>query len=188
MDDHPGALLHQLLRAHHNACMAALAQGGVRDVGSPRLLWELSRYPDDPAQAPTQKELADRLHSAPPTIAASLKALERQGYVERRTDEKDSRRNRVAITQKGRDTLAAGMSAFQRVEEHLYRGFTPEEREQAAGFHRRMLANLYQIGGDKRQGPPPPPPGPPPPPPPRGRPRQRPACRGNAFRYPRRKQ
>ena len=154
MDDHPGALLHQLLRAHHNACMAALAQGGVRDVGSPRLLWELSRYPDDPAQAPTQKELADKLHSAPPTIAATQKALERQGYVERRTDEKDSRRNRVAITQKGRDTLAAGMSAFQRVEEHLYRGFTPEEREQAAGFHRRMLANLYQIGGDRRAEPP----------------------------------
>ena len=51
MDDHPGALLHQLLRAHHNACMAALAQGGVRDVGSPRLLWELSRYPDEIGRA-----------------------------------------------------------------------------------------------------------------------------------------
>ena len=62
----------------------------MRDVGSPRLLWALSRYPDDPARAPTQKELADKLHSAPPTVAASLKVLERQGYVERRTDQKDT--------------------------------------------------------------------------------------------------
>ena len=83
MDERSGLLLHQLLRAHHNAVSAALGARGLRDIGSPRLLWELSTFPDDPAQAPTQKELADRLHSAPPTIAASLKALERQGYVER---------------------------------------------------------------------------------------------------------
>ena len=87
----------------------------VWGVGKPR--WELSTFPDDPAQAPTQKELADRLHSAPPTIAASLKALERQGYVERRTDQRDTRRNRVAITRKGRDALAQGMGAQELVEQ-----------------------------------------------------------------------
>ena len=159
MGDQTGILLHQLMRAHHNACMAALARRGLRDVGSPRLLMELFRYPDDPAQAPTQKELADRLHSAPPTIAASLKVLERQGYVARRIDEKDSRRNRVAITRKGRDALEAGLRAFQQVDDHMYHGFTPEEREQVYRFHRRMLDNLYQIGGGRDDGccPPPPP-------------------------------
>ena len=95
MENELGMVLHMLMRAHHNACMAALARKGLRDIGSPRLLMELFHCPDDPAQAPTQKELADRLHSAPPTIAASLKVLERQGYVARRTDEKDSRRNRI---------------------------------------------------------------------------------------------
>jgi len=98
------------------------------------------------------RELADRLHSAPPTIAASLKALERQGYVERRTDQRDTRRNRVAITRKGRDALAQGMDAFLQVDAHLYHGFSPEEREQVRQFHRRMLANLYQIGGDREAG------------------------------------
>ncbi len=141
---------------------AALGARGLRDIGSPRLLWELSTFPDDPAQAPTQKELADRLHSAPPTIAASLKALERQGYVERRTDQRDTRRNRVAITRKGRDALAQGMDAFLQVDAHLYHGFSPEEREQVRQFHRRMLANLYQIGGDRRQEPLSDPLGPPP--------------------------
>lgn len=145
--DEPALLFNQILRVHHNACMAALARRGVRDVGSPRLLWELSRYPDDPALAPTQRELADRLHSAPPTVAASLKVLERQGYVERRVDPADSRRNRISITRKGRDTLAAGMDAFQEVDGRMYAGFTPEEREQMHCFHRRMLENLYQICG-----------------------------------------
>lgn len=166
MDDQSGLLLHQLMRAHHNACTAALNALGLRDIGSPRLLWELSTYPDDPARAPTQKELADRLHSAPPTVAASLKVLERQGYVARRTDEKDSRRNRISITRKGRDAIAQGMDAFRQVDAHLFHGFSPEEREQVTALHRRMLENLYQIGGDKRQEPPHDPLGPPPGPPP----------------------
>ncbi|MDE7002881.1 MAG: MarR family winged helix-turn-helix transcriptional regulator, partial [Oscillospiraceae bacterium] len=155
MGDQTGLLLHQLMRAHHNACMAALARRGVRDVGSPRLLWALSRYPDDPAQAPTQKELADKLHSAPPTVAASLKALERQGYVARRTDQRDTRRNRISITQKGRDAIAQSMEAFRQVDGHMYLGFSPQERALADGLFSRMLENLYQIGGDRRQDPPP---------------------------------
>ncbi|MDE6261605.1 MAG: MarR family winged helix-turn-helix transcriptional regulator, partial [Oscillospiraceae bacterium] len=148
------------LRAHHNAHMAALADRGLRDIGSPHLLVTLSHYPNDPDQAPTQKELADRLHCAPPTIAASLKCLERQGYVARRTDEKDSRRNRISITQKGRDALTAGMRAFQQVDDHMYHGFSPEERELVYQFHQRMLDNLYQIGGRREDDscPPPPPP------------------------------
>ncbi len=162
MGDQTGLLLHQLMRAHHNACMAALARRGVRDVGSPRLLWALSRYPDDPAQAPTQKELADKLHSAPPTVAASLKALERQGYVARRTDQRDTRRNRISITQKGRDAIAQSMEAFRQVDGHMYHGFSPQERALADGLFSRMLENLYQIGGDRRQDPPPDPLGPPP--------------------------
>lgn len=161
MDERPGIVFHQVLRAHHNASMAALAERGLRDIGSPRLLVELAQYPDDPEQAPTQKELADRLHSAPPTIAASLKCMERQGYVARRTDEKDTRRNRISITRKGRDALESGMHAFQQVDDAMYRGFTPEEREQVYQFHRRMLDNLYRIGGGRDEGPCPPPPIPP---------------------------
>lgn len=159
MDERSGIIFHQLLRAHHNAHMAALAKLGAGDVGSPHLLAALSHYPGDPAQAPTQKELADQLHAAPPTIAASLKCLERQGYVARRTDEKDSRRNRITITQKGRDALESGMRAFQQVDDAMFRGFTPEERELVQAFHRRMLENLYQIGGGQEAGdcPPPPP-------------------------------
>lgn len=165
MERYPGFLFHQMLRAHHNACAAALAAQGVADVGSPRLLMELSQYPDDPDQAPTQKELAGRLHCAPATIAVSLKCLERAGYAVRRTDERDSRRNRISITQKGRDVLAEGARAFQTVDDYMFRGFTDEEREQVMEFHRRMLDNLYQIGGRQGKGPfPPPPPFPPGPP------------------------
>ena len=151
MKERPDMMFHKLLRAHHNACAAALMAAGVDDVGSPRLLVELSQYPDGPDQAPTQKELADRLRCAPATIAASLKCLERAGYVIRRTDERDTRRNRISITQAGRDKVEAGMRAFQQVDGYMYHGFSPEEREQVRQFHQRMLDNLYQIGGRQRK-------------------------------------
>ena len=158
MDERSGMVFHQLLRAHHSAHMAALADQGLGDISSPRLLVELAQFPDDPAQSPTQRELADRLHCAPPTIAASLKCLERQGYVARRTDERDSRRNRISITAKGRDALKAGMRAFEKVDDAMYRGFTPEERALVYQLHRRMLDNLYRIGADREDpGCPPPP-------------------------------
>ena len=159
MEVESGMLLHQLVRAHHNACTASLGRRGLGDVCSPRLLLELSHWPGAPEQAPTQKELADRLHCAPPTIAASLKVLERQGYVERRTDEKDSRRNRISITRKGRDAIRTALDEFRKVDEHMYHGFSPEERALVYGFHRRMLENLYQIGGDRDGPQAPPPPG-----------------------------
>lgn len=161
--DQSALLLNQLFRAHHNACMATLASLGVGDVGSPRLLVQLAQYPDGPEGAPTQRELADKLHSAPATIAASLKVLERQGYVTRRVDQADSRRNRIFITPKGRDTVEASFQAFRQVDDHMYHGFTQEELVQVYRLHQRMLENLYQIGGNQEAECPPPPPPPIPP-------------------------
>ena len=142
MDVRSGIIFHQLLRAHRNAHMTALAQRGVGDIGSPHLLVALSHYPDDPAQAPTQKELADRLHIAPPTIAASLKALERDGYVARAADERDARRNRVSLTEKGRGAVQLCTESFRAVDERMLLGFTPEEARQLGGFLARMVKNL----------------------------------------------
>ena len=156
--DESAFLLNQLFHARHNPTMTALSALGA-NVGSPRLLVTLAHYPGGPDQAPTQKELAVLLHSAPATVAASLKVLERQGYVVRHTDEKDSRRNRVSITQQGRDVLEAGLRAFRQVDDAMFQGFTPAEREQVSRFHKRMLDNLYRIGGSQEAGicPPPPP-------------------------------
>lgn len=159
--DASSLLFNRLLRAHHNACMAALSRLGVGNMGSPPLLVTLAHWSGGSDQDPTQKELADWLHSSPPTIAASLKCLERKGYVVRRTDERDSRRNRISITREGREAVESGARAFQQVDDRMYQGFSRSEREQVYRFHQRMLENLYEIGGDQEAEPCPPPPIPP---------------------------
>jgi DNA-binding MarR family transcriptional regulator len=149
-------LLHSLMRAHYNATQAELARKGLSDLGSPKILFALAEYPAD--GAPSQKELADRLHISPATMAASLKSLERLGYITRRTDERDSRRNIIAITDKGRQAARTSQAVFLSVDRYMFHGFTQQEQDQVFQFHQRMLDNLYQIGGDQGLDEPPPPP------------------------------
>ena len=50
----------------------------------------------------SQRELADELHVAPPSISRMLQSMERAGLVERRDDERDQRVTRVYLTEHGR--------------------------------------------------------------------------------------
>ncbi len=50
----------------------------------------------------SQRELADELHVAAPSISRMLQGMERDGLVERRDDEHDQRVTRVYVTKRGR--------------------------------------------------------------------------------------
>lgn len=154
MPFHTGMVFHSLFRAHHNATHANLIRQGVGDVGSPRLLHAL-RACQKRGEKPSQRELADLLHVTPATIATSLKSLERNGYVVREIDPADSRRNLISITPKALAAMDEAHKVFDRVDEAMFAGFTEEEVEQINRYHRRMLENLYAIGGDKDAPPPP---------------------------------
>ena len=65
----------------------------------------------------SQRELAGRMRLAPATVAVSLKSLERQGYVERSTDDRDARRNLVRLTEKGREAVEVCGQVFRSVDE-----------------------------------------------------------------------
>lgn len=146
-DNNHGLLFHALTRAHFNAARAGLTQQGLFHLGSPKILVALMRYSEEGVAAPSQKELADLLHISPATAAVSLKSLEKCGYVSRQTDERDSRRNRISITPKGLEALRTSQAVFNSVDEYMFHGFSQQERDQVLRLHRRMLENLYQIGG-----------------------------------------
>ena len=157
MRDNTGLVFHALFRTHHNAIHAGLAERGAGDVGSPQLLMVIRELTRQGGRPPSQKELADRMRLSPATIATSLKSLERNGYVERTVDPADTRRNRIAVTRRAEEALEEGRKVFRAVDAAMLSGFTPEEIEMLNAFHRRMLENLYRIGGDQ-DGPPLPPP------------------------------
>lgn len=148
MTNNSGMIFHALFRARSNAIQAEMTARGVGDIGSPQILMVIRDLSRGGGHPPSQRELADRLHVSPATVAASLKSLERNGYVERSADPEDARRNRLAITRKAEEALEAGWAVFRAVDEAMLSGFSPEEIEALNAFHSRMLENLYRIGGE----------------------------------------
>ena len=133
--------LHALHRAHVNAVQAELNARGVSGLGSPMILFILHNY-GNRGEIASQRELAQALRVSPATIATSLKSLERLGYVEKHLDDLDNRRNRVAITEAGRQALQQCFAAFQEVNRRMMEGLTPEEQQDLNRLHRKMLDNL----------------------------------------------
>ena len=147
----PGMLFHALHRSHLNALQAELNARGLSDVGSPMILFILDHHGDH-GEIASQRELARTLRVSPATIATSLKSLERMGYVEKRVDEKDARRNRVTITEKGLAAVKQCFDIFGEIDRRMMEGLTPEEQDDLDRLHRKMLNNLGELKSCKEGG------------------------------------
>ena len=93
-------------------------------------------------EACTQKDIADFLQVSPPTIAAAVKRLEKNGMVQRVTDQKDLRCNRLTVTEKGKDYVSSCRRAFDGVDALAFRGFREEECLALYDYLQRLTANL----------------------------------------------
>ncbi len=113
----------------------------IGDLSSPMLLLTLFEMEISGKQC-SQRELARKMGLSPATIAVSLKPLERDGYVERCTDERDARRNLVSLTDKGRDAVKRCEEALRAVDRQMMLGFTAEECDTFSVFLERMIENL----------------------------------------------
>lgn len=137
----PSFLFHALHRAHMNALQAELNARGLSDLGSPMILFILDHHGDH-GEITSQRELARVLRVSPATVATSLKSLERLGYVEKRVDTQDARRNRVIITEKGESAVRQCFEIFGEIDRRMLEGFDPEEQDELNRLHKKMLNNL----------------------------------------------
>jgi len=85
------------LRMHRQLLFAALAE---RDTHPGQAICLRFLAANDGI---TQRDLADALHLARPTVSKMLQALEKAGAIERRPDERDQRLTRVHLTASGRE-------------------------------------------------------------------------------------
>ena len=151
--DEPTVLFHSLHHAFKRQVAAEQKARGVEDLGAPLLL--LTLYYS--GQELSQRELARRLRLSPATVAVSLRTMERCGYVARRVDETDQRRNLVSITDQGHRAMERCGQAFLAADERLLSGFSSEEKDQLTGFFIRMLRNLGVTDPEQERPPFPPP-------------------------------
>ena len=139
-------LSRQINQAHRAAVQNELNAAGLNEVNHPMLLFILqrNREEDEEGRCQAQRELAEMLHVSPAAVANSLKCLEKGGYIRREPGQRDARRNRVILTDKGAEAVDGCQAVFARVNDQMLEGFTEEEREQLLAFRRRMLHNLLE--------------------------------------------
>ena len=147
----PGLLFHALHRAYMNAVQTELHARGLSDLGSPMILFILDHHGDH-GEIASQRELAQTLRVSQATIATSLKSLERLGYVEKRLDDQDNRRNRVAITPKGEAAVKQCFEVFNEVDRRMTEGLSAQEREELDRLQHRMLDNLREYKENGKGG------------------------------------
>ena len=105
--------------------------------GQPRMLDYILVHPGC-----TQKDAATELDVTPASAAASLKRLEKAGFISRIPDEKDARRNRLFITDAGMGKMEENRRQFAALDEKMFSGMGDEE---VAAFRRaceKMFNNL----------------------------------------------
>ncbi|MBR6561614.1 MAG: MarR family transcriptional regulator, partial [Oscillospiraceae bacterium] len=113
------------------------------DPGQPVILMVMQDS-EDMGNTISQNDLARSLHVSNPTVTASLKSLERQGYIERKPDPGDMRRKLPALTPLGKQAAGECRKCIESVSEEMLTGFSAEERQQLISFLRRMKDNLEQ--------------------------------------------
>lgn len=86
-----------------------------------------------------QSELAKCIHVTPAAVTVMLQRMERNGWIERRTDPNDQRITRVYMTEKARTLHLEAMGSFRELDAEVAGALSAEERDAL----RELLLKVY---------------------------------------------
>ena len=134
-------MVNYLARLFAKALYRRIGPHGVTRGQFPVLLvlWEHEGW--------TQTQLAERLAVEQPTMANTLKRMERDGLIERIPDPEDRRQARVHLTSRGRELEHVLTVSARETNAVALEGLSAQEQAQLMSVARRMIVNLE---GDAR--------------------------------------
>ena len=137
----PGHVVNYLARLFARALLRRIGEHGVNTGQFPVLLrlWEQDGM--------TQASLVDELAVEQPTMAGTLKRMERDGLIKRVADPNDRRQSHIHLTRRGKaleDALVGGARETNAV---ALTGLTATEAAQFMKLVARMIENLERDPG-----------------------------------------
>lgn len=99
----------------------------------------------------TQRELANSIHVKPPTIAVTIKRMEKAGFICRKEDKADRRVCRLYLTEKGKELSQKLKAMMTENEKVLVKGFSEAELVQMKEYFGRIIQNIRE-GSDVKEG------------------------------------
>lgn len=125
------------LLARSNALSLATGTDALRPFGLKVRSYPILSLACDEVR-PSQREIADFLRLDPSQVVALVDDLEDRGWVERQTDRRDRRSKVVVATAEGRRVYERARDAVAAAEVAPFSVLDEAEREQLAGFLRRV--------------------------------------------------
>lgn len=92
----------------------------------------------------TQKNIAEHFNVTPASIALSTKRLQKAGYIEKKTDEKNLRCNSLHVTDLGRDVSRKWRKKIDVFTQSIFSGFNEDELADFCGYLQRMNENASE--------------------------------------------
>ena len=128
----------------HRSRLYRVAMSRGLYIGQPALLLTLKQQ-----GVCSQTELAEALNVTTPSIAVSVKRLEKGGMITKTINEKDNRYNQIELTDEGKKAARVCEEIFSTINSRMFNGFSKEELTQVNAFFDRMRANLADYDPDK---------------------------------------
>lgn len=90
----------------------------------------------------TQKELAGFVGVKYSSMSERLDKLERNGYIERVTDEDNMKYKRIYITSAGKTAVVQCRRILKEVDDLVFKGMTKKDKAQLEMYFNKMIKNL----------------------------------------------
>lgn len=92
----------------------------------------------------SQKEISQKLHVKPPTVAVSIKRMEHGGYLKKSSDKADQRVKLISLTEKGQQINQKIKDIMTYNEDVIMRGFAESEQCLLRRFLLQIIHNLEE--------------------------------------------
>lgn len=136
-----GFLIHDVSRLRRTAFDQRMKPLGI----TRSQWWVLSGVSRHGESGITQTELANVLDLGKVALGGLIDRLEEGGFVERRSDPKDRRINRVYLTSKGTVALEKMQKVGMEMNEKIMSGISPKQQHQLAELLHIMKGNLVAM-------------------------------------------
>ncbi|MCD8499291.1 MAG: MarR family transcriptional regulator [Clostridiales bacterium] len=113
----------------HRSRLYRVAMSRGLYIGQPALLLTLKQQ-----GVCSQTELAEALNVTTPSIAVSVKRLEKGGMITKTINEKDNRYNQIELTDEGKKAARVCEEIFSTINSRMFNGFSKEELSQVNAF------------------------------------------------------
>lgn len=144
------ATIHKLIttmRKHHRVFDIMRERTGL-GRSAHRMLMILS----DSDGTLSQTSLAEKLEISTAAVAVTLKKMEADGYILRKTSEEDSRFNSIELTDAGKNIVEISKKSFEFIDTSIFAGFDKNEMEQFSCYMDRIQANIRKLEETVNEG------------------------------------